>query len=157
MALVRSLPVAVDHAAPGLDPRRATGPVNSHRDRGHLEVSTRFGKGTSVSGRIMTEVWSRTPSSKRRAIVGRGKGFGNRSHSHEDLIKDWSEDFAGVDGPPKLVSVSGQLERVSMITDEDVFVNILEHANDVYSCFPPERSAGHHKTHCLQTRRPQES
>ncbi|XP_056627332.1 leucine zipper putative tumor suppressor 2 homolog [Triplophysa dalaica] len=111
MALVRSLPVAVDHAAPGLDPRRAAGPVSSHRDRGHLEVSTRFGKGTSVSGRIMTEVWNRTPSSKRRAIVGRGKGFGNRSHSHEDLIQDWSEDFAVVDGPPKLVSVSGQLER----------------------------------------------
>lgn len=169
MALVQSLPVSVDHPAPGLDPhlhrrsptsppsRRAMGPVSSHRDRGHLEASTKFGKGTPGSGRLLTEVGSRTPSSKRRGIVGRGKGFGTRSYSHEDLIKDWSGGFAGVDGPPKLVPVSGQLERVSMITDDDVFLNLLEHANDVYLCFPPEHSAGHNKTHCLQTCRPQES
>lgn len=124
MALVQSLPVSVDHPAP--DPhlyrrsppsRRAMGPVSSHRDRGHLEVSTTFGKGTPGSGRLLTEtsqdflVGSRTPSSKRRGIVGRGKGCGTRSYSHEDLIKDWSEGFTGVDGPPKLVPVSGQLER----------------------------------------------
>nr|XP_055032913.1 leucine zipper putative tumor suppressor 2 homolog [Misgurnus anguillicaudatus] len=132
MALVQSLPVSVDHPAPGLDARihrrsptsppsrRAMGQVSNsipkhlaHRDRGHLEVSTKFHKGTPDSGWLLPEtsqdflLGSRTPSSKRRAIVGRGKGFGSRSYSHEDLIMDRNDK----DGPPKLVPVSGQLER----------------------------------------------
>lgn len=97
------------------------GPIGSHRERRHLEVSTKFGKGTPGSGRLLTDTSQDfLVGSKRRAIVGRGKGFSTRSYSHEDLIKDWSEGFTGADGPPKLVPVSGQLERVSMMTDRCV-------------------------------------
>lgn len=141
MALVQSLPVSIDHPGPGLDPRLhpnspprmgAMGAVSSMKpthitypDRDNIEVSTNFRKGTLGSGRLLSDAsqdiiqaGSRTPSSKRRGIVGRSKGFGTRSYSHEDLIRDWNDNhldvgMAGVDGPPKLVPVSGQLERVS--------------------------------------------
>ncbi|KAK9966004.1 hypothetical protein ABG768_005058 [Culter alburnus] len=138
MALVQSLPVSIDHPGPGLDPRLhpnsppllgAMGAVSSMKpthitypDRANIEVSTNFRKGTLGSGRLLSDAsqdiqaGSRTPSSKRRGIVGRAKGFGTRSYSHEDLIRDWNDNhldvgMAGVDGPPKLVPVSGQLER----------------------------------------------
>ncbi|RXN36074.1 leucine zipper tumor suppressor 2-like protein [Labeo rohita] len=138
MALVQSLPASIDHPGPGLDPRLhptspplmgAMGAVSSmmpghitYPDRANIEVSTKFRKGTPGSGRLLSEtsqdvqVGSRTPSSKRRGIVGRSKGFGTRSYSHEDLIRDWNDNHldvgsTGLDGPPKLVPVSGQLER----------------------------------------------
>lgn len=93
----------------------------TYPDRDNIEVSTNFRKGTPGSGRLLSDasqVGSRTPSSKRRGIAVRAKGFGTRSYSHEDLIRDWNDNhldvgMAGVDGPPKLVPVSGQLERVS--------------------------------------------
>ncbi|XP_051529560.1 leucine zipper putative tumor suppressor 2 homolog [Myxocyprinus asiaticus] len=135
MALVQSLPVFIDHPAPALDPRLhrrsptgAMGAVSSmmpsqisYHDRASLEVSTSFRKGTPGSGRLLSDsskeflVGSRTPSSKRRAIVSKGKGFGARSYSHENLIRDWNDNhldvgLTRVDGPPKLVPVSGQLE-----------------------------------------------
>ncbi len=136
MALVQSLPVSIDHPGPGLDPRLhpaspplmgAMGAVSSmmqshvtYPDRANIEVSTNFRKGTPGSGRLLSETsqGSRTPSSKRRVIAGRAQAFGSRSYSHEDLIRDWNENHlgvgsTGVDGPPKLVPVSGQLERVS--------------------------------------------
>ncbi|XP_051968806.1 leucine zipper putative tumor suppressor 2 homolog [Xyrauchen texanus] len=133
MALFQSVPVFFDH--PALDPRRhrrsptgAMCAVSSlmpsqicYHDRASMGVSTGVRKGTPGSGRLLSDsskdflVGSRTPSSKRRAIVSKGKGFGGRSYSHEDLITDWDSDhsdvgFTGVDGPPKLVPVSGQLE-----------------------------------------------
>ncbi|XP_016304157.1 leucine zipper putative tumor suppressor 2 homolog [Sinocyclocheilus anshuiensis] len=134
MALVQSLPVSIDHPGPGLDPRLhpaspplmgAMGAVGSmmqshvtYPDRANIEVSTRFRKGTPGSGRLLSETsqGSRTPSSKRRNVAGRAKGFGARSYSHEDLISDWNDNhlYVGstcVDGPPRLVAVSGQLER----------------------------------------------
>ncbi|XP_043087212.1 leucine zipper putative tumor suppressor 2 homolog [Puntigrus tetrazona] len=134
MALVQSLPVSIDHPGPGLDPRLhpaspplmgAMGAVSSvmqshvtYPDRANIEVSTNFRKGTPGSGRLLAETsqGSRTPSSKRRAMAGRAKGFGTRSYSHEDLIRDWNDNHlelasTGGDGPPKLVPVSGQLER----------------------------------------------
>ncbi|XP_016376858.1 leucine zipper putative tumor suppressor 2 homolog [Sinocyclocheilus rhinocerous] len=134
MALVQSLPVSIDHPGPGLDPRlhpaspplmRAMGAVSSmmqshvtYPDRANIEVSTKFRKGTPGSGRLLSETsqGSRTPSSKRRNVAGRAKGFGARSYSHEDLISDWNDNHldvgsTGLDGPPKLVPVSGQLER----------------------------------------------
>ncbi|KAK2876004.1 hypothetical protein Q8A67_020100 [Cirrhinus molitorella] len=138
MALVQSLPVSIDHPGPGLDPRLrpaspphmgAMGAVSSmmpnhvtYPDRANIEVSTKFRKGTPGSGRLLSETshnvqaGSRTPSSKRRGIAGRSKGFGSRSYSHEDLIRDWNDNHldvgsTGLDGPPKLVPVSGQLER----------------------------------------------
>ncbi|XP_016140979.1 leucine zipper putative tumor suppressor 2 homolog [Sinocyclocheilus grahami] len=134
MALVQSLPVSIDHPGPGLDPRLhpaspplmgAMGAVSSmmqshviYPDRANIEVSTRFRKGTPGSGRLLSETsqGSRTPSSKRRNVAGRAKDFGARSYSHEDLIRDWNDNhlYVGstcVDGPPRLVAVSGQLER----------------------------------------------
>ncbi len=132
MALVQS----IDPPGPGLDPRLhpaspplmgAMGAVSSmmqshvtYPDRANIEVSTNFRKGTPGSGRLLSETSQgrRTPSSKRRAVAGRAKGFGSRSYSDEDLIRDWNDNHldvgsTGVDGPPKLVPVSGQLERVS--------------------------------------------
>ncbi|XP_067286274.1 leucine zipper putative tumor suppressor 2 homolog [Pseudorasbora parva] len=135
MALVQSLPVSIDHPELGLDRRLqpnspplmgAMGAVSSMKpthitypDRANIEVSTNFRKGNSGSGILRSEAsqaGSRTPSSKRRAIAGRSKAFGARSYSHEDLIRDWNDNhldlgMAGTDGPPKLVPVSGQLER----------------------------------------------
>lgn len=93
----------------------------------NLEVTAQLHRGTVGSGRLLTdsshkEIFaSQTPSSKRKAIAARGKGIGGRSYSHEDLITDWNDNWLdsgqgggemGVDGPPKLVPVSGQLERV---------------------------------------------
>ncbi|XP_073684813.1 leucine zipper putative tumor suppressor 2 homolog [Garra rufa] len=136
MALVQSLPVSIDHPGPGLDPRLhpaspplmgAMGAVGSgshvtYPERANIEVSTKFRKGTPGSGRLLSETshnvqtGSRTPSSRRRGVAARSKGFGTRSYSHEDLITDWNDNrldagSAGLDAPPKLVPVSGQLER----------------------------------------------
>ncbi|XP_017214089.2 leucine zipper putative tumor suppressor 2 homolog [Danio rerio] len=126
MALVQSLPVSID---PRLHPAElgAMGAVSSmipnhitYPERADIEVSTNFRKGTPDSGRLLWDVpqaGSRTPGNRRRAIVGRAKGFGTRSYSHEDLIRDWNDNHmdvgmtSAVDGPPKLVPVSGQLER----------------------------------------------
>lgn len=92
-----------------------------------MEVTAQLRRGTPGSGRLLSDsshegiFVSRTPSSKRKAIAARGKGIGGRSYSHEDLITDWNDNWLdsgqsggemGVDGPPKLVPVSGQLERV---------------------------------------------
>uniref|UniRef100_A0A8C2HFA0 Leucine zipper, putative tumor suppressor 2b n=1 Tax=Cyprinus carpio TaxID=7962 RepID=A0A8C2HFA0_CYPCA len=130
MALVQSLPVSTDHPGPGLDPRLhptspplmgAMGAVSSmmqshvtYPDRANIEVSTKFRKGTPGSGRLLSETsqGSQTPSSKRRNVAGRA----TRSYSHEDLIRDGNDNhlFVGstcADGPPRLVPVSGQLER----------------------------------------------
>lgn len=123
MALVQSLPVSID---PRLHPAElgAMGAVSSmipnhitYPERADIEVSTNFRKGTPDSGRLLWDVpqaGSRTPGNRRRAIVGRAKGFGTRSYSHEDLIRDWNDNHmdvgmtSAVDGPPKLVPVSGQ-------------------------------------------------
>uniref|UniRef100_A0A8C1ZXW9 Leucine zipper, putative tumor suppressor 2b n=1 Tax=Cyprinus carpio TaxID=7962 RepID=A0A8C1ZXW9_CYPCA len=130
MALVQSLPVSTDHPGAGLDPRLhpaspplmgAMGAVSSmmqshvtYPDRANIEVSTKFRKGTPGSGRLLSETsqGSQTPSSKRRNAAGRA----TRSYSHEDLIRDGNDNhlFVGstcADGPPRLVPVSGQLER----------------------------------------------
>ncbi|XP_076855466.1 leucine zipper putative tumor suppressor 2 homolog [Brachyhypopomus gauderio] len=97
-----------------------------YRVRNNPEVTARQRRGTVGSGRHLPEapqdvlVGTRTPSSRRKPAAGRGKGIGGRSYSHEDLITDWNEAWfdpgqgggeMGVDGPPKLVPVSGQLER----------------------------------------------
>ncbi|XP_072523782.1 leucine zipper putative tumor suppressor 2 homolog [Salminus brasiliensis] len=145
MALVQSLPVTTDHQAPGLEARPhrsspvsppsfgAMGSVSSlipshtaYHGRTNLEITAKLRRGTPGSGRLLSDsahegpLGSRTPSSKRKAIAGRAKGFGGRSYSHEDLITDWNENWLDaarggeempVDGPPKLVPVSGQLER----------------------------------------------
>uniref|UniRef100_A0A8C2EGN8 Leucine zipper, putative tumor suppressor 2b n=1 Tax=Cyprinus carpio TaxID=7962 RepID=A0A8C2EGN8_CYPCA len=134
MALVQSLPVSTDHPGPGLDPRLhptspplmgAMGAVSSmmqshvtYPDRANIEVSTKFRKGTPGSGRLLSETsqGSQTPSSKRRNVAGRA----TRSYSHEDLIRDGNDNhlFVGstcADGPPRLVPVSGQLERQAII------------------------------------------
>lgn len=146
MALVQPLPVATDHQPPGLESHRhhsspispssvgAMGSVSSmvpnhhsYRDQTSLDVTAQLRWGTPGSGRLLSDslhegfFGSRTPSSKRKAIAARGKGFSGRSYSHEDLITDWTDNWldsgqaggdVGVDGPPKLVPVSGQLERV---------------------------------------------
>ncbi|XP_049320269.1 leucine zipper putative tumor suppressor 2 homolog [Astyanax mexicanus] len=90
------------------------------------EIKAKLRRGTPGSGRLLSDsshegpLGSRTPSSKRKAIASRGKGIGGRSYSHEDLITDWNQNWLEavtggqempVDGPPKLVPVSGQLER----------------------------------------------
>lgn len=143
MALVQSLPVTTDHQPPGLESRRqrsspsrgGMGSVSSmipnrtvYHGRNNLEVTSQLRRGTPGSGRLLSESFhegifiSQTPSSKRKAIAARGKGTVGRSYSHEDLITDWNDNWLdsgqsggemGVDGPPKLVPVSGQLERVS--------------------------------------------
>lgn len=98
-----------------------------YHGRNNLEVTGQLRRGTPGSGRLLSDsshaaiFVSRTPSSKRKAIAARGKGTVGRSYSHEDLITDWNDNWLdsgqsggemGVDGPPKLVPVSGQLERV---------------------------------------------
>ncbi|KAL7856606.1 hypothetical protein SRHO_G00155050 [Serrasalmus rhombeus] len=98
----------------------------AYHGRTNLEVTAKLRRGTPGSGRLLSEssqqglLGSRTPSSKRKAIASRGKGIGGRSYSHEDLITDWNDNWLDsvrgggempVDGPPKLVPVSGQLER----------------------------------------------
>ncbi|KAI5103539.1 leucine zipper putative tumor suppressor 2-like, partial [Silurus meridionalis] len=100
----------------------------AYHGRNNLEVTAQIRRGVAGSGRLHSEssregiYVSQTPSSKRKAIAARGKGIGGRSYSHEDLITDWNDNWLhlsqnggemGVDGPPKLVPVSGQLERVS--------------------------------------------
>ncbi|KAF4084828.1 hypothetical protein AMELA_G00110470 [Ameiurus melas] len=96
-----------------------------YHGRNNLEVMAQLRRGTPGSGRLLSDsshegfFVSQTPSSKRKAIAARGKGIGGRSYSHEDLITDWNDNWLdsgqngeiGVDGPPKLVPVSGQLER----------------------------------------------
>lgn len=98
----------------------------AYHGRNNLEVTAQLRRGTPGSGRLLSDssregfFLSQTPSSKRKAIAARGKGIGGRSYSHEDLITDWNDNWLdsgqnggeiGVDGPPKLVPVSGQLER----------------------------------------------
>ncbi|KAI5607448.1 leucine zipper putative tumor suppressor 2-like [Silurus asotus] len=98
----------------------------AYHGRNNLEVTAQIRRGVAGSGRLHSEssregiYVSQTPSSKRKAIAARGKGIGGRSYSHEDLITDWNDNWLhlsqnggemGVDGPPKLVPVSGQLER----------------------------------------------
>lgn len=98
----------------------------AYHSRNNLEVTAQLRRGTPGSGRLLSDssregfFLSQTPSSKRKAIAARGKGIGGRSYSHEDLITDWNDNWLdsgqnggeiGVDGPPKLVPVSGQLER----------------------------------------------
>ncbi|MCI4384541.1 hypothetical protein PGIGA_G00039920 [Pangasianodon gigas] len=95
----------------------------AYHGRNKLEVTAQLRRG---SERLLSDsshegiFVSQTPSSKRKAIAARGKGIGGRSYSHEDLITDWNDNWLdsgqsggemGVDGPPKLVPVSGQLER----------------------------------------------
>ncbi|XP_026879825.2 leucine zipper putative tumor suppressor 2 homolog [Electrophorus electricus] len=143
MATVQSLPVTADYRPPGLETRPhrsspATAPsigamgsvssmVPNHAanrgPRANLEVTARPQWGADGSGRHLSEaaheapLGSRTPSSRKKAAAGRGKGIGGRSHSHEDLITDWSGTWfdprpgGGEEAPPKLVPVSGQLER----------------------------------------------
>ncbi|XP_062858847.1 leucine zipper putative tumor suppressor 2 homolog [Trichomycterus rosablanca] len=145
MALVQSHPVASDRQPSGLESHRhrpspvsptslgAMGSVSSlvpnhpaYHGQNNLDVAAQLRRGTPGSGRLLLDssnegiFGSRTPSSKRKAIAARGKGFGGRSYSHEDLITDWTDNWLdsgqagvemGVDGPPKLVPVSGQLER----------------------------------------------
>ncbi|KAM9462451.1 leucine zipper putative tumor suppressor 2 homolog isoform 1-T2 [Clarias gariepinus] len=101
----------------------------AYHGRTNLEATAQLRRGTPGSGRLLSDsshegipyqFQSRTPSSKRKAIAARGKGIVGRSYSHEDLITDWNDNWLGsvqsgvemgVDGPPKLVPVSGQLER----------------------------------------------
>lgn len=120
MALVHSLTVSTERPGPGL--MGAMGAVSSmmqshvsYPDRANIEVSTRFRKGTPGSGRLLSESsqGSQTPSSKRRNAADRAQGFGTRSNSHQDLIRDWTHNHLCVDAPPRLVPVSGQLGRVS--------------------------------------------
>lgn len=103
---------------------------HAYHGQNNLEVMGQLRRGTPGSGRLLSDSTregifvSRTPSSKRKAIAARGKRIGGRSYSHEDLITDWNDNWLdsgqsggemGVDGPPKLVPVSGQLERVSTL------------------------------------------
>ncbi|XP_030630752.1 leucine zipper putative tumor suppressor 2 homolog [Chanos chanos] len=104
----------------------------AYHARPNLEVSTKLHQASSGAGRFNPEtsqqplLSSHTPNRKRQAIVGKAKGIGSRSFSHEDLIRDWEdhglppdnlemrvgESLNGnMDGPPKLVPVSGKLER----------------------------------------------
>lgn len=171
MALVQSLPVSIDHPGPGLDPRLhpasppmmgAMGAVSSmmqshvsYPDRANIEVSTRFRKGTPGSGRLLsetsqdTQMGSRTPSSKRRNIASRTKGFGTRSYSHEDLIRDWDDNHldvgsTGLNAPPKLVPVSGQLERnvQQAIIRPTAFKPVLPRSRNGVQYLSPRLGAG---------------
>ncbi|XP_052468011.1 leucine zipper putative tumor suppressor 2 homolog [Carassius gibelio] len=171
MALVQSLPVSIDHPGPGLDPRLhpasppmmgAMGAVSSmmqshvsYPDHANIEVSTRFRKGTPGSGRLLSETsqdaqrGSRTPSSKRRNIASRTKGFGTRSYSHEDLIRDWDDNHldvgsTGLDAPPKLVPVSGQLERnvQQAIIRPTAFKPVLPRSRNGVQYLSPRLGAG---------------
>ncbi|KAK7135163.1 hypothetical protein R3I93_018313 [Phoxinus phoxinus] len=155
MALIQSLPGSVDHTGPGL--MGAMGAVSTMKpshitypDRDSIEVSTNFRKGTPGSGRLLSDAsQTRTPSSKRRGIAGRAKGFGARSYSHEDLIRDWSDNrldvgMAGVDGPPKLVPVSGQLERNAQqaIIRPTAFKPVIPRSRNAMQFLSPRPGAG---------------
>lgn len=157
MALIQSLPVSIDHTEPGL--MGAMGAVSTMKpnhitypDRDNIEVSTNFRKGTPGSGRLLSDAsqaGSRTPSSKRRGIASRAKGFGTRSYSHEDLIRDWNDNhvavgMAGVDGPPKLVPVSGQLERNAQqaIIRPTAFKPVIPRSRNAMQFLSPRPGAG---------------
>ncbi|TRZ04487.1 hypothetical protein DNTS_027554 [Danionella cerebrum] len=88
------------HLHPNLHSQPLMGPMGSVQNRGLFQEG------------LVPEMKSRTPSTRRRTTMGRTKVLGTRSYSHEDLIQDWREEgLRGVDCPPKLVPVSGQLER----------------------------------------------
>ncbi|XP_056100963.1 leucine zipper putative tumor suppressor 2 homolog [Rhinichthys klamathensis goyatoka] len=154
MALIQSLPVSTDHTGPGL--MGAMGAVSTMKpnhvtypDRDNIEVSTNFRKGTPGSGRLLSDAGSRTPSSKRRGIACRAKGFGTRSYSHEDLIQDWNDNrsdvgMAGADGPPKLVPVSGQLERNAQqgIIRPTAFKPVIPRSRNAVQFLSPRPGAG---------------
>ncbi|XP_066519908.1 leucine zipper putative tumor suppressor 2 homolog isoform X2 [Hoplias malabaricus] len=134
------LDVHPHHSSPGSPPPvGAMGSVSSlipsntaYNSRANLDITAKLRKGAPGSGRLFLDSTheerllldsshqglqgSRTPSSKRKAIASRGTGIGSRSFSHEDLISDWNDNCLrggemAVDGPPKIVPVSGQLER----------------------------------------------
>lgn len=99
----------------------------SYPDRANIEVSTRFRKGTPGSGRLLSESsqGSQTPSSKRRNVSDRAQGFGTRSNSHQDLIRDWTHNHLCVDAPPRLVPVSGQGETPGTLTTSSMGLMLL--------------------------------
>ncbi|XP_059388886.1 leucine zipper putative tumor suppressor 2 homolog [Carassius carassius] len=156
MALVHSLAVSTNRPGPGL--MGAMGAVSSmmqshisYPDRANIEVSTRFGKGTPGSGRLLSESSQRsqTPSSRRRNVAGRAQGFGTRSYSHQDLIRDSNhnhlyEDSACVDAPPRLVPVSGQLERniQQAIIRPSAFKPVVPRSRDGVQYLSPRLGAG---------------
>ncbi|XP_052427075.1 leucine zipper putative tumor suppressor 2 homolog [Carassius gibelio] len=151
MALVHSLTVSTERPGPGL--MGAMGAVSSmmqshvsYPDRANIEVSTRFRKGTPGSGRLLSESsqGSQTPSSKRRNVSDRAQGFGTRSNSHQDLIRDWTHNHLCVDAPPRLVPVSGQLGRSDQQTliRPSAFKPVLPRSRNGVQYLSPRLGAG---------------
>ncbi|XP_058262344.1 leucine zipper putative tumor suppressor 2 homolog isoform X1 [Hemibagrus wyckioides] len=131
----------------------------AYHGRNNLEVTAQLRRGTPGSGRLLSDsshegiFASQTPSSKRKAIAARGKGIGGRSYSHEDLITDWNDNWLdsghsggemGVDGPPKLVPVSGQLERnvQQAIIRPTAFKPVVPKSRNAMQYLSPRRGGG---------------